>query len=169
MNRKHPGGILAAYRHVDAAADAVRGLKEMGYKDFTVYVPAPNHEISEAVGHKVSPVRLWTLVGGLTGAASGFGMTLWMSYDWPLVVGGKTIGSVIPYVVIAFELTILFGAGFTIAGLLFHTWRSARAAAYDPRFSDDHIGIFVPCPVERRPAVEKLLRSSGAEEVRVET
>lgn len=166
---KHPGGILAAFKHVDAAVDAVHGLKELGYSDFTVYTPAPNHEMEEAVGHKVSPVRLWTLIGGLTGVTSGFAMTLWMSYDWPLVVGGKTIGSVIPYVVIAFELTILIGALATIAGLVFHVWQSARAAAYDPVFSDDRIGVFVPCPVERRRAVEQLLRATGAEEVRVET
>lgn len=164
----HPGGVLAAYRHVDAAVSGIRSLKEMGYTDFTVYTPAPNHEIAEAVGHRVSPVRLWTLIGGLTGCASGFAMTLWMSYDWPLVVGGKTIGSVIPYVVIAFELMILIGALVTIAGLVFHIWRSNRPAAYDARFSDDHVGIFVPCPAQRRQAVEQLLRSSGAEEVRLE-
>ncbi|MFQ6047364.1 MAG: DUF3341 domain-containing protein [Gemmatimonadales bacterium] len=167
--KPHPGGILASYRHVDAATKAVRSLKELGYRDFTVYSPVPNVEIAQAVKHKVSPVRLWTLIGGLTGCATGFAMTLWMSYDWPLVVGGKPIGSVIPYVVIAFELTVLFGALATIAGLLFHSWRDHRPAAYDPRFTDDHIGIFVPCPVERRRAVEELLRSTGAEEVRVET
>jgi hypothetical protein len=163
-----PGGILAAYRHVDAAASAVRQLKELGYRDFTVYTPVPNHEIADAVGHPTSPVRLWALIGGLTGCVTGFAMSLWMSYDYPVVVGGKPLGSVTPYVVIGFELTILFGALATIAGLLFHAWRDTRAAAYDPRFTDDHIGIFVPCPVERRPAVEQLLKGSGAVEVKVE-
>ena len=163
-----PGGILASYRFVDAAADAIRQLKAEGYRDFTVYTPVPNVEIARAVGHRASPVRLWTLIGGLTGCVSGFALTLWMSFDWPLVVGGKPIGSVIPYVVIAFELTILFGAGATILGLLFHSRRNRQTGAYDGRFTDDHIGIFVPCPSERRQAVESLLRTAGAEEVRVE-
>ena len=166
---RHGGGLLAAYRHVDAAAEAIRKLKDMGHGDITVYTPVPNHEIAEAVGHPVSPVRLWTLIGGLAGCASGFAMTLWMSYDYPVVVGGKPLGSVLPYVVIAFELTILFGALCTIAGLAFHAVRDRRPAAYDPRFSDDHVGIFVPCPVERRSAVEKVLKTSGAVDVRVET
>lgn len=166
--RAPPSGLLAAYRHVDAAVHAIRSLKEMGYRDFTVYSPAPNYEIAEAVGHRVSPVRLWTLFGGLAGCAAGFAMTLWMSYDYPIIVGGKPLGSVIPYVVIAFELTILIGALSTICGMVFHVWRSHRTAHYDPRSTDDHIGIFVPCPIERRPAVEQLLRTSGAEEVRVE-
>jgi Alternative complex III, ActD subunit len=163
------GGVLAAYHHIDAASAAIRTLKQNGYHGCTVYTPAPLHEVMDAVDHKVSPVRLWTLIGGLTGCAAGFAMTLWMSYDYPIIVGGKTLGSVIPYVVIGFELTILFGALSTIAGLIFHAWRTNQRAPYDGRFSDDQIGIFVPCPVERRPAVEELLRTSGASEVKVET
>ncbi|HEX9582427.1 MAG TPA: DUF3341 domain-containing protein [Gemmatimonadales bacterium] len=164
-----PGGVLAGFRQVDAAAQAIRSLKEMGYRDFTVYTPVPNHEIADAVGHRVSPVRLWTLVGGLTGCVSGFAMTLWMSYDYPIVVGGKPLGSIPPYVIIAFELTILFGALATLAGLVFHAWRSHRAAAYDPKFTNDQIGIFVPCLAERRGAVQQLLQSEGAVEVRLES
>jgi molybdopterin-containing oxidoreductase family membrane subunit len=160
--------VLAAFRHVDDAAGAIRSLKEMGYRDFTVYTPVPNHEIASAVGHKISPVRVWTLVGGLTGVTLGFAMTLWMSLDYPVVVGGKPIPSVIPYVVIAFELTILCGALATIAGLIVHIVKNRKAAAFDPRFTDDHIGIFVPCATERRDAVQQMLQTSGAEEVRVE-
>ena len=164
----HAGGLLAAFAHVDAATSAIRELKEMGYKDFTVYTPVPNHEVAEAVGHPVSPVRVWTLVGGLTGAFLGFLMTIWMSLDYPIIVGGKPIPSWVPYVVIAFELTILFGAGATIAGLIFHAARDTKSGAFDGRFTDDHIGIFVRCAAERREAVEQLLQSSGATEVRVE-
>jgi hypothetical protein len=161
-------GVLAAYRHVDAAADAIRRLKDMGHGDLTVYTPVPNHEIAGAVGHRISPVRLWTLIGGLTGCFTGFAMTLWMSYDYPIVVGGKPLGSVLPYVVIAFELTILFGALVTLTGLVVHSLLSARQTPYDARFSDDHIGIFVPCPVERRAQVEQVLKNTGAVDVRVE-
>jgi len=168
MKRPVPGGVLAAYRHVDAAVEAIHRLKETGERDFTVYTPVPNHEIAEALDHPVSPVRLWTLFGGLTGCFTGFAMTLWMSYDYPVVVGGKPLGSVLPYVVIAFELTILFGALSTILGLVIHAVTGTRHGAFDPRFSDDHIGLFVPCPAERRQKVEQILRTSGAVDVRVE-
>jgi hypothetical protein len=164
-----PGGILAAYQHIDAATDAITALKQKGYEGFTVYSPVPTPELLDAVDHPVSPVRLWTLFGGLTGLVTGFAMTMWMSYDYPTVVGGKPIGSVIPYIIIMFELTILFGALSTLAGLAFHAWRSNQRAPFDGRFSDDQIGIFVPCPVERRPAIEQLLTSAGATEVKIET
>jgi hypothetical protein len=166
--RKLPG-LLASFDHIDAAVDAIRGLRASGHRDMVVYSPAPNHELEEALNHKVSPVRLFTLIGGLTGCAAGFGMTLWMSYDWPVLVGGKPIGSVPPYVVIAFELTILLGALSTLAAVaLFSVLMGKRGVAYDPRFSDDQIGIFVPAGSDEAGQVENLLRSAGAVEVRHE-
>ena len=167
-SRRLPG-LLASFQHVDAAADAVRALRARGHRDLTVYTASPNHEIEEALEHRVSPVRLFTLIGGLTGCAAGFGVTLWMSYDWPVLLGGKPIGSIPPYIVIAFELTILAGALSTVAAVgLFSVLLRKRGAAYDPRFSDDRIGIFVPAGAEQSGALEQLLRSAGAEEVRHE-
>jgi hypothetical protein len=163
-------GMLASFAHVDAAVDAIRGLRAMGRRDLVVYSPAPNHEIEEALSHRVSPVRLFTLIGGLTGCAAGFGMTIWMSYDWPVLVGGKPIASIPPYVVIAFELTILLGALSTVVAVaLFSVLMEKRGVAYDPRFSDDHIGIFVPASGDQVTPVENLLRSAGAVEVRHES
>jgi Protein of unknown function (DUF3341) len=163
-------GLLASFLHVDAAADAIRAIRALGIRDFTVYTPAPNHEIEEALGQRVSPVRLFTLIGGLSGCAAGFAMTIWMSYDWPVLVGGKPIASIPPYVVIGFELTILLGALSTVAAVaLFSVLMGKRGAAYDPQFSDDQIGIFVPAPPDQAGRVEQLLRSAGALEVRHET
>jgi hypothetical protein len=117
----------------------------------------------------VSPVRLFTLIGGLTGCAAGFGMTIWMSLDWPLLVGGKTIASIPPYVVIAFELTILLGALSTVTAVaLLSVLMGKRGIAYDPAFSDDQIGVFVPAGSDQAGTVEQLLRSAGAVEVRRE-
>ena len=162
-------GLLASFVHVDAATDAIRALRAKGFRNLVVYTPAPNHEIEEALDQSVSPVRLFTLIGGLTGCAAGFGMTLWMSYDWPVLAGGKPIGSVPPYVVIAFELTILLGALSTVAAVaLFSVLMGKPGIAYDPRYSDDQIGIFVPTTSDQIRSIEQLLRSAGAVEVRHE-
>jgi ActD protein len=166
--RKVPG-VLAAFVHVDAAADAIRALRAKGLRDLVVYSPAPNHEIEEALEQRVSPVRLFTLIGGLTGCTAGFAMTIWMSLDWPLIVGGKTIASIPPYVVIGFELTILLGALFTVAAVaLFSVLMAKPGAPFDPRFTDDQIGIFVPAPPDQLQPVEQLLQKAGAVEVRRE-
>jgi hypothetical protein len=167
-SRRAPG-VLAAFAQVDAATDAIRALRARGHRNMVIYSASPNHEIEEALDQSVSPVRLFTLIGGLTGCAAGFGMTIWMSLDWPLLVGGKTIASIPPYVVIAFELTILLGALSTVAAVaLLSVAMHRRGVAYDPRFSDDQIGIFVPGGADQQGAVEQLLRSAGAVEVRRE-
>ncbi len=170
MKKSRPvPGVLAAFAHLDSAADAIRALRARGHRDLVVYTASPNHEIEEALEHRVSPVRLFTLVGGLTGCAAGFGMTIWMSYDWPTLVGGKTIASIPPYVVIAFELTILLGALSTVTAVaLFSVLFGRRGVAFDPRFSDDMIGVFVPTRPEQVKPTEDLLRSAGAVEVRHE-
>jgi molybdopterin-containing oxidoreductase family membrane subunit len=169
LSKRRTPGVLASFVHVDAATDAIRALRARGHRNMVVYSASPNHEIDEALEHSVSPVRLFTLIGGLTGCAAGFGMTIWMSLDWPLIVGGKTIASIPPYVVIAFELTILLGALSTVVAVaLFSVLMGKRGIAYDPSYSDDQIGIFVPGGADQQGAVEQLLRTAGAVEVRHE-
>ncbi|HVH10689.1 MAG TPA: DUF3341 domain-containing protein [Gemmatimonadales bacterium] len=162
-------GVLAVFGQLDAAVDAIGRLKAGKHTDFTVYSPIPRHEIEDALDQPVSPVRMFTLIGGISGCAVGAWLTLYMSYDWPIVLGGKPVGSIPPYVVIMFEMTILFGALATILGILLNALFAARrlgTVAYDPRFTNDKFGIFVPCEPARASQVESLLRGAGAEEVR---
>ena len=164
--RKTVPGVLAAFEHVDAATDAIRSLRARGIRDLTVYTSHPNHEVEEACGHTNSPVRLFTLLGGLTGCTAGFAMTIWMSRDWPILVGGKAIAAIPPYVVIAFEMTILMGALLTLFSVAFLSLlKAGRRIAYDPRFSDDRIGVFVATRGTDAAAVEQFLRDAGAVEV----
>jgi hypothetical protein len=166
MAAKNVPGVLAHFEHVDGACDAIRELKSSGHPDITVYHAAPNHEIEDAIGAPISGVRMFTLIGGLLGCASGFGLAIWMSYDWPLLVGGKPIGAIPPYVVIGFELTILFGSLATVAAIFILSARkSLKGRPYAPEFSDDRIGIFVPCAGDRAPDVESLLERHGSVEV----
>lgn len=165
MSRTVPG-VLASFEHIDAATDAIHALRARGHGDLTVYSAAPNHELEAALAQPVSHVRLFTLIGGLTGCASGFGMTLWMSYDWPLLVGGKPIGAIPPYVVLAFELTILFGSLFTVAGMiLLSVLRSLKGRPYHSRFSDDRIGVFAPCGPQEADGIVRLMTEAGSVEV----
>jgi hypothetical protein len=159
-------GVLASFVHVDAATDAIRALKAQGHRDLTVYTPAPNHEIEEALDHPVSPVRLFTLIGGATGCAAGFAMTVWMSNNWPLLVGGKPIATVPPYVVLGFELMILFGALSTVAGVIIMSIVNARKRVpYNEKYTDDQLGVFVPCRAEQAADIESLFKRAGSVEV----
>jgi hypothetical protein len=166
MARAIPG-VLGAFKHIDAACDAISALRAQGRKDITVYSAAPNHELEDALGITGSPVSLFTLIGGLTGLCGGIGMTFWMSLDWPLLVGGKPIATVPPYVVFMFELMVLLGSLSTVAGIIILSLtRKTTGLAYDPSFSDDQIGIFVPCGGADAPRVSQLLQDAGSVEVR---
>jgi molybdopterin-containing oxidoreductase family membrane subunit len=107
-------------------------------------------------------------VGALTGTVSGFALTIWTALKWNLITGGKPVVSIPPFVVIAFELTILLGGLCTLLGLLIAArLPSLRVSPrYDPRFSADRFGVEVVCEGDERRAVEDLLRGAGAEEVR---
>ena len=160
--------VLGIFAELDTAVDAIHRLKQGGVRDFIVYAPYPSHELEHAIEPHQSPVRLFTLVGALTGTATGFALATWTSLDWPLVTGGKPIISLPPFVIIAFELTILFGALSTVLGLFLTTRLPHRGVdvLYDPSFSAGRFGIRVDAPVERTVEVRQILSGAGAAEVR---
>jgi hypothetical protein len=161
-------GTLGVYDAVDAAADTIEALRAAGMKRITVFSPVPSHDLEHALHAGESPIRLFTLVGGLTGAATGFGMAVWMSLDWPMIVGGKPIISLPAFVIIAFELTILFGALSTVAGLFINARLPQRRVmqVYDPSFSSDRFGVYVMPPAGKESQVRDIMHNNGAAEIR---
>jgi hypothetical protein len=162
--------VLGVFAHVDTTVRALEELKAKGYHDLTVYSPVPVHEIEDVVerDRPVSRVRIFTMIGALTGTISGFLLTLWSSIKWDIIVGGKAAASIPPYVVIAFELTILFGGLATLIGMvvLGRLPRLRPSASFDPRFTNDRFGVAVHCSPDRSPSVREILRTAGAEEVK---
>ena len=162
--------VVGVFAHVDTTVRALEELRSKGYHDLAVYTPVPVHEIEEVLerDRPVSRVRLFTLIGGLTGTASGFVLTIWSAMQWGLTTGGKPVVSIPPFVVIAFELTILFGGLATVIGMavLGRLPRLRPSASFDPRFTNDRFGIAVHCAPGRSDSVREILRTAGAEEVR---
>jgi len=168
MSADREAGVLGVFAELDATALAIERLREAGLRHMAVFTPVPRHELEHALHEPESPVRLFTLVGGLTGAATGFALPIWTSLDWPLITGGKPIISLPAFVIIAFELTILFGALSTVVGLFINARlpRARREVVYDPSFSAGKFGIFVAATDTRIPEAAGIMRESGAEQVR---
>ena len=162
--------VLGVFAHVDTTVRALEDLKAKGYHDLTVYTPVPVHEIEDVLerDRPVSRVRLFTLIGALTGTASGFFLTIWSAMQWGLVTGGKPVASIPPFVVIAFEMTILFGGVATVVGmvLLARLPRFRPSSTFDPRFTNDRFGVAVHCASGRGGSVRQILSAAGAEEVK---
>jgi Protein of unknown function (DUF3341) len=161
-------GVIGAFRELDAAVHAVEELRKQRVGDITVYTPTPRHELEDALGHPPSPVRRFTLIGGLLGVTFGYWIAIWSSEYWPLVTGGKAIASWIPYTIIGFEMMVLVGALSTVAGMFINSRipKLTMTVGYDPRFSHGDFGIFVRCAPDRAPAAEQVLRQHNPVEVR---
>lgn len=165
-------GVLAVFKYLDDTCEAIRKMNSRkDCKDHEVYAPASYHELIEFAEEKYGPsqVRWFTLLGALSGVSAGFGMPLWMDYDWPMVVGGKQAGiySLPAYVIFGFELMILLGAIATIIGMLvMGRIPNPKAKVFDNKLSDDHFAIFLPNHNMDNDSV-KMLRDIGACEVKV--
>jgi hypothetical protein len=148
-------------------AAVVRKLKDRGFDDLTTYSPAPFEEIELAEDPKPSKVRIFTLVGGLSGVFLGFLMQIWMSLEWPIKIAGKNFTSIPPYWIVGFEMTILFGGFFTLFGLLIIGGLYPRRLDkhYSSRFSAEEFGVVVRCEGRDVAEVEGLMRSESAKEV----
>lgn len=167
INEPKEDGVLGVFAEVDAVVEAIENLRAAGLTRIVTFSPMPSHEIEHALQPPESPIRMFTLIGGLTGAATGFALPTWTSLDWPLVTGGKPIISIPPMLIIAFELTILFAALSTIAGLFINAKlpRSKSQVVYDPSFSAGKFGVFVVVNGKLAQARD-ILTQAGAESVR---
>ena len=88
--------------------------------DMKIVLPHPDHDVEHLIEEHTKPSKLkfFTLTGALTGCLTGLVFTSFTVLDWPLITGGKPLLSWPPFIVIAFELTILLGGLCSFIGLL---------------------------------------------------
>jgi len=155
--------LLAEYDSVAALASAYRAASAAGLEVEETYAPVP----WEVPDRPPSPVRRWVLVGGITGGLSGLALTIGTALRLPLIVGGKPIVSLPPFLVIAFELTILLGALGGVAGFLWAAGLPCRRApsGYAPPFAVDRFGLVLRFPAGMAERAGDMLRQSGADNI----
>ena len=161
-------GLLASFDYVDSAVNAIGELRAAGLKKITAYMPYPEAQIEEALGYDQSPVRVWALAGGLLGAACGFALPAFTSMDWPLVTGGKPILSMPAYVIISFEMMVLFGVLSTVIGFFINSRLPyvKPMVVYDPEFSGGKFGIYVTVAPDRLDRARGILKGQDPAEIR---
>jgi hypothetical protein len=159
--------LVSVFDFPDDVASVIKKLRGRGFDEIEAYSPAPFEQISEALDDRPSKVRAFTLVGGLVGVVTGFGMQIWMSLEWPIKVAGKAFASIPPYFIVGFELTILFGGILTLIGLLLvgRLYPRPLDRAYSARFSGEEFGVAVRCGDRDVAEIDALLRAQSAKEV----
>jgi len=160
-------GVMGVFYYVDDATDAVKALRHQGHQNLSVFSPVPHHDIEAALEQGPSLVRWLTFVGGLTGFIGGMALCIYSVYSYPLVVGGKELVSLPPFMIPTYESMILLGGLTNLIGMLAlgRLPNIHRRAPYDPRFTEDKIGIWVPCKGDDAARVAELFKGHRAEEV----
>lgn len=98
----------------------LRALLEAGTPrdSLRVLLPFEVPEVDELLDHRPDRLRWFPLAGALGGFATGLALTIYSVASFPIIVGGKPIVSVPPFLLIGYLLTILFGSVASFAGFL---------------------------------------------------
>jgi molybdopterin-containing oxidoreductase family membrane subunit len=163
--------VKGVFKHLDLLVNAIDRLQTAGYGKMEVASPLPRHEIEELLYKgRPSPVRWWTMTGGLIGSTGGFLIASLTSAVWPMTLpGGKPVVSIPPFMIIVFECTVLLGGLFTLLGLLYHCRLPTLSLSFDlqdPRYSSDCFGVVLEgLDEENRRKAADIMRDAGAIEV----
>jgi molybdopterin-containing oxidoreductase family membrane subunit len=119
----------------------------------------------DALNLKKSTVGWFTLVGGMIGLVGGFALAIFTSVQWNLIVSGKPIVAIIPFVIVGFEATILCAVFGNILGLLTQMRLPSNKLMkyYDPRCSGEYFGVLASCEANQENGLNDFFRQQGAE------
>ena len=158
-------GLMAEFDNPTALVNAARAAREMGFRKLDAYSPFPIEELSEALHLHKNKLPLIVLIGGICGGLTGYLLQYYVTvWNFPINIGGRPLHSWPSYIVITFEMTILFAALSAVLGLLglcglpmpyhptFNVPRFAQASrnrfflcieATDPLFDADQTSSFL--------------------------
>jgi hypothetical protein len=165
-------GMLAEFKEPEALLEAARRARAQGYRDLDAFTPFPVEGLADVLRLRERRVLWLGLAGGCAGFAIALGMQLFTNFDYPINVGGRPLYSLSAFAVVAFELTVLFAAAFTVIGMLALN-RLPRlsypvfAAARFHLASKDRFFLCIKADDPRfdRSETQRFLESVGAESV----
>ncbi len=156
---------------------AIKSLRSEGMVIDDAFMPFPVHGFEEALGMKDSKLHVGGFWAGFTGFVFFFFFILFTTnavipgFSWPNNWGGKPDFSLMAWVPILFEVTVLSAAvsmffAFIIRNTLFP---GKKPIVFDERLTDDHFAITFDTSKLDQEALAKakeLLQSTGAIEIK---
>ena len=163
--------VYGLYADGQSAQEAVNRLRAAGIadRDITVMSSQPMEDYEFGSMDKANLMWWFACLGGLIGAAAGFGLAWYAATQWPIEVGGLPIFDWWSNLIVIFELTMLGAIAATVITLVVTALLPTRGRRlYDPEVSDGKILVGVEEPVEAVvPRLEAALSSPGGARVKV--
>ena len=159
--------IMGTFMYEEDFLSAAENLKTSGFDNISLLSPLPLEEAQEVLGLGKSPVRRFALAGAIIGAISGFAMAAGTALVFILPTGGRAIITIPPYLIITYEMTILFGVLFTLIGFHFVSGLPAwRDRPYLPAANIDRFVVVVEgAEADQVARAEAIIRDAGADEI----
>jgi hypothetical protein len=112
-------GLMAEFETPTSLVAAARAARERGYRKLDAYTPFPIEELSDALHLHKNKLPLIVLLGGLIGGGLGYLLQYYVTvWYFPINIAGRPLHSWPAYIIITFEMTILFAALSCVLGLL---------------------------------------------------
>jgi hypothetical protein len=112
-------GLMAEFDSAQELLDAAHKAHEAGYQKMDAYSPFPVEGLAEAIGFHKNRVALVVLIGAIIGGLSAYALQYWVAViTYPVNVGGRPYHSWPSFIIVTFELTILFGGLSAAIGML---------------------------------------------------
>lgn len=162
--------VLGLFEYADRLLSASSRLRATG-RNVTIISPVPLvHEIEHVEGEKKSPLRFFTLFGGISGFLFGTTLALGTSALYVLPRGGRPIFSITPTLLISYETTILLGVIMTLVGFFviaglpyFKGLPHYRGDIQCPEAAIDAFGLIIDdVPEDAFKEIEWILKECGA-------
>jgi hypothetical protein len=166
-------GLLAEFATPTDLYRACERIRDAGFTRWDAHTPFPVHGLERAMGLRRSPLPWIVLAMGLTGAALGFGLQVWVhTVAYPLVISGKPYLAWPAFIPITFEVGVLFAALGAVGGMLglnrlpMHHHPLFQSKVFE-RVTDDAFFISIESwdPRFDAAATGELLESLGARSV----
>ena len=112
-------GVMAEFDSPSALVSAARAARAKGYRKLDAYSPFPIEELTDALHLHKNKLPLIVLAGGVIGGLTGFFLQYWIAVIYfPINIAGRPLNSWPSFIIITFELTILFASLSAVLGMM---------------------------------------------------
>ncbi|HET6726011.1 MAG TPA: DUF3341 domain-containing protein [Gammaproteobacteria bacterium] len=136
MSERGRYGLIAAFDSAEALVEATRRAHAKGYRRMDAYSPMPIEGLGELVGcgeHEKGRVSWFALAGGVFGGCCAYALQYTSTtLGWYFLSGGKPANSWPDFIIVTFEMTVLFATFGAVFGML---WLNGFPKLYHPVFN----------------------------------